>query len=71
MIERIRKAAKKAGLEDLDGEFGGELDSLMMVLMVSELEREFKIKIPAEKVTEQVFLSFVTVEHFLRELGAK
>ena len=76
MIQRIRESIKRAGLSDLPHESSVTLadfgfDSLMVVLTVSQLEKEFKIKIPASSIEENTFESLATIEKFLQKLGAK
>ncbi|MEX2671486.1 MAG: phosphopantetheine-binding protein [Phycisphaeraceae bacterium] len=53
--------------------FGGELDldSLDVLLLVSSIEKAFKIKIPNEDVGRQVFTSVRTLADYLDAKGAK
>jgi D-alanine--poly(phosphoribitol) ligase subunit 2 len=76
VIQRIQKAIRKAGLKDLPDdpncsleELG--LDSLMMALVVSELEREFQIRIPALQVDRDTFQSPQSILSFLQSIGAQ
>ncbi|MGK5090113.1 acyl carrier protein [Bdellovibrionota bacterium FG-2] len=75
MIPRIRDAIKRAGLEELPDDPSQNLvdfgfDSLMAVMTVSELEKEFKIKIRAASIEDQTFESLNTLQAFLQKLGA-
>ena len=76
MIQRIREAIKRAGLEELPDDISARLedagfDSLMVVLTVSQLEKEFKIKIPAASIGDTTFESLSSISEFLMTLGAK
>ena len=76
MIPRICEAIKRAGLPELPDEATAMLsdfgfDSLMTVLTVSQLEKEFKIKIPASAIEDQSFESLASIKAFLEKLGAK
>lgn len=73
-MNRIRNAVQKAGMTDLPdsddvslADYG--LDSLMMALILSECEREFKIKVRPEKVRREAFDTLATLEKFLQEMG--
>jgi acyl carrier protein len=75
-INRVRKVLLAAGLSSLPDsaeeslvDYG--LDSLMMVLAVAQLEKEFSIKIPGEKVEEENFSTISRVTQLVQELGAK
>jgi len=48
----------------------GGLDSLMLALLIIELEREFKIKIPVIPLDKSRFESIASIEQYLLELGA-
>ena len=76
MISRIREAIKRAGLPELPDEPRALLsdygfDSLMTVLTVSQLEREFQVKIPASTIEDQSFESLASIQAFLEKLGVK
>ena len=49
----------------------GGLDSLMLALLIIELEREFKIKIPVIPLVKEHYESIASIEQHLMELGAK
>jgi acyl carrier protein len=73
-MSRIRSAVQKAGMTDLPesddvslADYG--LDSLMMALILSECEREFKIKVRPEKFRREAFETLGTLEKFLVEMG--
>lgn len=74
--ERIRNVIERIGLTNLpEGtdvklEHGG-LDSLMLALLIIELEREFKLKIPVMPLVKEHYESIATIEKHLIELGAK
>lgn len=46
-------------------------DSLMIVLTVAQLEKEFGIKIPGAKVDEENFASIDSIGQLLASLGVK
>ena len=46
-------------------------DSLLIVLSVSALEKEFSLRIPADRVDEESFSSIDSLEQLLISLGAK
>lgn len=74
--ERIQKALERIGLTNIPRtphtklEEGG-LDSLMLALLIIELEREFQIKIPVMPLIKEHYESVATIEQHLLELGAK
>ncbi|MCL9684710.1 acyl carrier protein [Legionella maioricensis] len=76
LTQRIRNAIERVGLINLPQdkhvtlEQGG-LDSLMLALLIIELEREFKIKIPVMPLVKEHYESIDTIEKHLTELGAK
>ena len=76
LTDRIQKAIERVGLINLPQdkhaklEQGG-LDSLMLALLIIELEREFKIKIPVMPLVKEHYESVDTIEKHLIELGAK
>lgn len=47
------------------------LDSLILVLTVSELERRMGIKIPARLITEEIFQTVTTIREFLEKVSAR
>ena len=76
MIQKIREAMRRAGFQDAPNDPRARLadfgfDSLMVVLTVSELEREFAMKIPAASLEERTFESLTEIEAFLKKLGAR
>jgi acyl carrier protein len=56
---------KSASLEQ------GGLDSLMLALLIIELEREFQIKIPVIPLVKEHYESIENLEKHLIQLGAK
>lgn len=76
LTNRIHSAIERAGLVNLPNdkeaklEQGG-LDSLMLALLIIELEREFKIKIPVIPLAKEHYESINTIENHLIELGAQ
>lgn len=76
MQEKIRNVLLAIGLPSVP-EAANEslldhgLDSLMIVLSVAALEKEFAIKIPADKVDESAFSTLENMERMLSSLGAK
>lgn len=46
-------------------------DSLLIVLSISALEKEFSIKIPADAVTEENFATLHSLEKLVLLLGGK
>ncbi|KGP63970.1 acyl carrier protein [Legionella norrlandica] len=74
--DRIEQVLERIGLANLPDnrsarlEEGG-LDSLMLALLIIELEREFKIKIPVVPLEKERYESINTIEQYLIELGAK
>lgn len=76
LSDRIKKTIEKIGLVHLPEdrhallEQGG-LDSLMLALLIIELEREFSIKIPVIPLVKAHYESIDTIEKHLIELGVK
>ena len=76
LTDRIQKAIAEVGLihfpQDINAtlEQGG-LDSLMMALLIIELEKEFKIKIPVMPLIKAHYESVHTIEKHLITLGVK
>ncbi|MBI2784811.1 MAG: acyl carrier protein [Legionella longbeachae] len=74
--EKIRNTLEKIGLTNLPQnkqaklEQGG-LDSLMLALLIIELEREFKIKIPVIPLIKEHYESIDSIEKHLIGLGVK
>lgn len=56
---------KSASLEQ------GGLDSLMLALLIIELEGEFKVQIPVIPLVKEHYQSIASIEKHLLELGAK
>ncbi|PWY55229.1 acyl carrier protein [Legionella qingyii] len=76
LTERIRNTLVKIGLGNLPKDSSasleqGGLDSLMLALLIIELEREFKIKIPVIPLIKEHYESIDSIEKHLVELGAK
>ena len=74
--ERIRNALERIGLTNPSHDTHakleqGGLDSLMLALLIIELEREFKIKIPVMPLVKEHYESIDSIEKHLIELGAK
>ncbi|HBD7052598.1 TPA: acyl carrier protein [Legionella pneumophila] len=76
LSNRIEQVLERIGLTNLPEnkqaklEQGG-LDSLMLALLIIELEREFEIKIPVIPLEKEYYESINTIEQYLIELGAK
>ncbi|AMP89205.1 MULTISPECIES: acyl carrier protein [Legionella] len=76
LSNRIEQVLERIGLTSLPEnkqaklEQGG-LDSLMLALLIIELEREFEIKIPVIPLEKERYESINTIEQYLIELGAK
>jgi acyl carrier protein len=76
LTQRIHHAIERIGLTNLPQdkeaklEQGG-LDSLMLALLIIELEQEFKIKIPVIPLVKEHYESIDTIEKHLLDLGAK
>ncbi|KTD70978.1 MULTISPECIES: acyl carrier protein [Legionella] len=76
LTERIHNTLVKIGLPHLPQDTSatleqGGLDSLMLALLIIELEREFKIKIPVMPLVKEHYESISSIEKHLIELGAK
>ncbi|QMT61116.1 MULTISPECIES: acyl carrier protein [unclassified Legionella] len=76
LTERIRNTLAKIGLSNLPQDSSaplehGGLDSLMLALVIIELEREFQIKIPVIPLIKEHYESIDSIEKYLIELGAK
>lgn len=72
---RIRAVIERIGLPHLPQDNNaalepGGLDSLMMALLIIELEREFQLKIPVIPLVKEHYESIATIEQHLIELGA-
>ncbi len=70
--ERIESALHKAGVDPIPGDpetlFSETiLDSLRMVMIISELEQEFKLRIPADRVHEGVFKNRNSLESLIKD----
>jgi acyl carrier protein len=75
-LERIGRALRAAGLPEVPEDVHEELslhgmDSLMMVLSVAALEKEFALLIPAHAFSEEAFKTLESLEAFMRGLGAR
>ncbi|BCA94228.1 hypothetical protein TUM19329_05890 [Legionella antarctica] len=76
LLERIQQTIGRIGLTDFPQDVHaqleqGGLDSLMLALLIIELEREFKIKIPVMPLVKKHYESVATIEKYLIDLGAK
>lgn len=76
MIQRIRGALTRAGMTELPDDIDTPLadhgmDSLMMVLSVAELEREFAVSITAHELIEQGFHTLRAVRELLHRAGVR
>lgn len=75
-INRIEQVLERIGLTNLPKdkpvniEHSG-LDSLMLALLIIELENEFKVKIPVIPLEKEHFESINSIKEYLSELGAK
>lgn len=76
LSQRIHKTLENIGLMNLPKDTHakleqGGMDSLMLALLIIELEQEFKIKIPVIPLVKEHYESIDTIEKYLIELGAK
>jgi acyl carrier protein len=76
MIERIGRALERAGLAGVPADIHAPLadhgmDSLLMVLSVAELEREFSVTIGTDLFSEAAFDTLAAVQALLRRAGAE
>jgi acyl carrier protein len=74
MIERIRRALTRAGMTELPDDIDAPLadhgmDSLIMVLSVAELEREFALSITAHAFSEESFRTLGAVRALVQRAG--
>ncbi|MDY7226124.1 acyl carrier protein [Hyalangium rubrum] len=74
LLERIGKALRVAGMAELPSSPSEELatygmDSLMMVLTVAALEKEFSLRISGRDFSEEVFRDLDSLAGWLRRLG--
>ncbi|KTD63621.1 acyl carrier protein [Legionella santicrucis] len=74
--QRIRNALERIGLTNLPEDTHaklehGRLDSLMLALLIIELEREFKIKIPVMPLVKEHYESIDSIAKHLIDLGAQ
>jgi acyl carrier protein len=76
MTEKIKACLLKAGIATLpSSETAGPLenyglDSLAVVLLVLEIEREFNIRIPLQWVNSDEFYSIQTIANLITRLEA-
>ncbi len=73
LLDRVQAALRHAGLDQLPPAAGADLrlygmDSLMMVLTVSELESAFNIRITPAVFAESHFHSIASITAFVRRL---
>ena len=76
MIQRIRRALARAGMTDIPDDLDAPLadhgmDSLVMVLSVAELEREFAVTITAHAFSEESFHTLGAVRELLYRAGVE
>ncbi|MBL7481235.1 phosphopantetheine-binding protein [Legionella bononiensis] len=76
LSDRIQNAFERIGLgnlpQDKDAQLEqGGLDSLMLALLILELEREFQIKIPVIPLIKEHYETRASIEKHLADLGAK
>lgn len=76
MKNKIKAHLAHIGMEELPDnddtsltEYG--FDSLMIVLLVVEIEKNFGIRIPGALATQENFDSVSSIESLLKKLGAK
>ncbi|ARB93566.1 acyl carrier protein [Legionella longbeachae] len=74
--QRIRNVLERIGLNKLSEEphaqlEQGGLDSLMLALLIIELEREFKIKIPVMPLVKKHYETIESIAKHLIDLGAQ
>ncbi|KFE68266.1 hypothetical protein DB31_7503 [Hyalangium minutum] len=75
LFERISKALRAAGMAELPTSPSEELslygmDSLMMVLSVAALEKEFSLRISGHEFSEEYFRDLDALAGWMRRLGA-
>lgn len=76
LTKRIQQVIAQIGLTNLPQdpqaklEHGG-LDSLMLALLIIELEREFHVKIPVIPLVKEHYESVASIERHLISLGAQ
>ncbi len=75
MKDKIRDCLTQLGIGDIGDDdallvdYG--FDSLSLVLMVIEIEKQLHIKVPGTMATEENFKSITQIEKMLIKLGAK
>lgn len=72
---RIKHILATNGLDPLPGDdnailIQGGLDSLMLAMLIIELEQEFKLKIPVIPLVKEHYESIASIEKHLISLGA-
>jgi acyl carrier protein len=75
LFDRISKALRAAGMAELPSSPSEELslygmDSLMMVLSVAALEKEFSLRISGREFSEDFFRDLNALVAWMRRLGA-
>ena len=75
LFDRISKALRAAGMTELPSSPSEELslygmDSLMMVLSVAALEKEFSLRISGREFSEDCFRDLNALVAWMRRLGA-
>jgi len=76
MIGRIRSALKNGGFSDVPESASVALsdhgmDSLLLATGVLELEEEFSIRIPADRIQPEAFATLTAIEALILSLGGK
>ncbi len=76
MKTKIRDYLNQVGLDELPSEDDADLsdygfDSLMIVLLVVEIEKDLGIRIPGSLATKENFESISSIELLIKKLGAK
>lgn len=74
--DRIEKVLVSIGLASIPAQETDSLadcgfDSLLLVLSVSAFEKEFQIKIPANRIEDENFQNIEAIKKLLISLGAK
>lgn len=73
---KIKQAIERIGYTPISQDYNAPLeqsglDSLMLALLIIELERDFQIKIPVIPLKKEHFESIASIEKHLLELGVK
>ena len=75
MMSKSRNFLTEVGLEELPADDDAELndygfDSLMIVLLVVEIEKDLGIRVPGALATKENFQTISTIAHLVKKLGA-